>query len=197
MGVKCCYFTRLKYFFCVAELEQSHFCTLSRAVRLLRQQDKHLWAGRGQGPKYVWALHPPSELQISHSVITVLKEGCLLSTLIPLIWFFLTPRWGQKQHSNKESRWCALKSTHTKFIYFRLSWRVGCVFFVQTLFLNSEAKHNLAFVGFFFFLELPFVCIGRKIALLLRISKSVLLLQPWRCSYIKERRKAFKYWNSF
>lgn len=63
------------------------------------------------------------------------------------------------------------------------------MFFVQTLFLNSEAKHSLAFVGFFFFLELPFVCIGRKIALLLSISKSVLLLQPWSCCYIKEEKK--------
>lgn len=63
------------------------------------------------------------------------------------------------------------------------------MFFVQTLFLNSKAKHSLAFVGFFFFLELPFVCIGRKIALLLRISKSVLLLQPWSWCYIKEKKK--------
>lgn len=122
------------------------------------------------------------------SLCTILKEGYFFSTLTPLIWFFLTPRWGQKQCSNKKLWWCALKSTQAKFIYFSLGWRLGCVFFVQTLFLNSEAKHSLAFVGFFFFLELPFVCIGRKIALLLRISKSVLLLQPWRCGYIKERK---------
>lgn len=182
MGVKCFYFTRLKYFFCVVELEPS-----------ISAPSEWLWAFWGsrtstarweQGPNGLCILLLNCRfLPLYHP-----KGGLFFSTLIPLIWFFLTPRWGQKQCSNKELWWCALKSTQTKFIYFSLGWRLGCVFFVQTLFLNSEAKHSLAFVGFFFFLELPFVCIGRKIALLLRISKSVLLLQPWRCGYIKERK---------
>lgn len=121
-------------------------------------------------------------------VIRYLKEGCFLSTRIPLVICFpLAPRWGQKAVEQCRVMLSCPKSTPTNLIYFSLSWRLGCVFFVQTLFLNSEAKHSLAFVGFFFFLELPFVCIGRKIALLLRISKSVLLLQPWSCCYIKER----------
>lgn len=194
MGVKCCYFTGLKYFFCVAELEPS-ISALSAGLRgsrttLLGGDRTQVHVGHEMGSASSFWI-------ADFSLCTILKEGCFLSTLIPLIWFFLTLRWGQNQCSNKELWWCALKSTHTKFIYFSLGWRLGYVFFVQTLFLNSEAKHSLAFVGFFFFLELPFVCIGRKIALLLRISKSALLLQPWRCSYIKERKKAFKYWNSF
>lgn len=149
-------FHQAEIFFLCGRAGAVHFCTVSRAVRLLRQQNKHHCAGWGQGRAYAYtghkrALHPPSQLQISHSVITILKEGCFFSTLIPLTWFFLTPRWGQKLCSNKEWWCCALKSSHTKFIYISLGWRLGCVFFVQTLFLNSEAKHSLAFVGFFLF----------------------------------------------
>lgn len=79
------------------------------------------------------------------------KGGLFFFYTDPTHLVFCTPGWGQKLCSNKKWWWCALKSTHTKFIYFSLGWRLGCVFFVQTLFLNSEAKHSLAFVGFFLF----------------------------------------------
>lgn len=152
------------------------------------------WVGKGTALQVVgrWGLLSSSELHISHSVCSRIPKGglCFVYKNPPVIWFSLAPTWGQKQWNSMESWSCALKSTHTKFIYFSLGWRLGCVFFVQTLFLNSEAKHSLAFVVFFFFLELPFVCIGRKIALLLKISKSVLLLQPWSCCYIKEGKKS-------
>lgn len=58
---------------------------------LLRHQGKHPFMGRKGTKLHVvngWGLRS-SEFQISHSVITSLKEGCFLSTQIP--WSFGFP----------------------------------------------------------------------------------------------------------
>lgn len=180
-----------KLFFLCHRARAVRFCRVFQGMRVLRHEGKRCFMS-GEGDWITddqWMGLNLNRRSLPLFVIIYLREGCFLPTHIPRSSVFpLHP--GEDRSSGIVWGYALVPWEHPhQFNLLSLSWRLGCVFFVQTLFLNSEAEHNVAFVGFFFFLELPFVYIGREIALLLRISKPVLLLQPWSCCYIKEREK--------